>query len=346
MVALNLKANTPEEKTVLEHLIPQVGEVLADKINNGIRIEKDGETLINKKDLTTFMTYAAEQAKKQIAENQRKGTQAVCIHGDDIMSWAIHYFEEDSIEGKLYNEDGSEYKPPAPVKKTPTTPAVISTPPKPQLKPQISMFDLLSENKQPDKVNDSADDNEDETDELTVEEIEEQPEPVEVKLKPPEPKGSAMYQKYLKVQNEYPDSVIACRLGDFYEIFGKNAVIIAAQLNLTLTSRDCGLDERVPMIGFPYHAADNYFKAILLDSKVVVIEGDTVKDLAPDSRPAKQIDLNTGEVFNDEEVPTVSKITAGITDEPEELNDEEFAAFDSAAVAILLELLDGKMTLI
>ncbi len=91
---LNLTANTPEEKTVLEHLIPQVSDVLAEKINNGVYIEKDGKRLLNKKDLTTFMNYASEQAKKAIAENQRTGKQAVCVHGDQIMSWAMHYFEE------------------------------------------------------------------------------------------------------------------------------------------------------------------------------------------------------------------------------------------------------------
>ena len=107
MISLNLTANTPEEKTVLEHLIPQVNDELANKINNGVRIQKDGKTVINKKSLATFMSFAMEQAKNQIAESQRKGAQAVCVHGNDIMSWAIHYFEEDSIEGTLYNEDGT-----------------------------------------------------------------------------------------------------------------------------------------------------------------------------------------------------------------------------------------------
>ena len=60
-------------------------ESLAEKINNGVRIQKDGKTLINKKDLTTFMQYATKEAKKQLAENQRKGAQAVCVQGEDIM---------------------------------------------------------------------------------------------------------------------------------------------------------------------------------------------------------------------------------------------------------------------
>lgn len=177
MITLNLNANGKEQEKIKAYLENNVSEILADKINNGVQIEKDGKTLINKKDLTTFMAYAEEQVLKLIAENERKGRQMRCIDDSDVYSWAIHYFEEDSIEGKLYNEDGSEYKPPAPVKSTPTTPAVTYTPPKPQPKPQISMFDLLSENKQPDKIDNSADDSKDETDELDDKELKEEPAP-------------------------------------------------------------------------------------------------------------------------------------------------------------------------
>lgn len=184
MVTLNLKANTPEEQIVLKHLIPQVSDILAEKINNGVRIQKDGKTLINKKDLTTFMQYAMEEAKKQIAENQRKGAQAVCVQGDDIMNWAIHYFEEDSIEGKLYNEYGTEYQPPKPVKKktSSTTPAIPYTPPKPAPKPQLNIFDMLADNS--DQKNETP--------------------PAPTVQEPPktEPKkGSPMYQHFLSVKN-------------------------------------------------------------------------------------------------------------------------------------------------
>ena len=142
MATLNLTANNSREQIVLDNLIPTVSDTLADKINNGVYIEKDGKRLLNKKDLTTFMTYATEQARK-IYNEQKSGSQAVCVLGDDIMRWAIHYFEEDSIEGKLYYEDGTEYTPPKPVKKAATTPPVSHTPPTPKPKPQLSMFDLL-----------------------------------------------------------------------------------------------------------------------------------------------------------------------------------------------------------
>ncbi len=147
MANLNLTATNSREQIVLDNLTPMVSDVLADKINNGVYIEKDGKRLLNKKDLSTFMVYATEQARKLYNNQQQKGTHAVCVLGDDIMSWAIHYFEEDSIEGKLYNEDGTEYTPPKPVKATTknVTPSVPHSPPAPKPKPQLSLFDLLDE---------------------------------------------------------------------------------------------------------------------------------------------------------------------------------------------------------
>lgn len=64
------------------------------------------------------------------------------------------------------------------------------------------------------------------------------------------------------------------RLGDFYEVFGEHAVGLANELDLTLTGRDCGLKSRVPMIGFPYHCAELYFKKINAKHDLVIIESD------------------------------------------------------------------------
>ena len=83
---------------------------------------------------------------------------------------------------------------------------------------------------------------------------------------------SSFYQKYITFQQQYPQAVIAYRLGDFFEVLGDYAVTIANELNLTLTGRDCGLTERVPMIGFPYHASDIYFNKITLNHKLVTVE--------------------------------------------------------------------------
>ncbi len=134
---LNLDAKTNEERKVKAYLEANASEMLAEKINNGMRIQKDGKTLLNKKTLAGFMKFACDEAKKQA----EKGAQSACIDDDVVYGWAVHYFEEDSIGGTLYNEDGTEYKKrPGVAAKAPT---VKYTPPKPQPNPQMSMFDLL-----------------------------------------------------------------------------------------------------------------------------------------------------------------------------------------------------------
>lgn len=137
-MTLNLDAKTNEERKVKAYLEANASDILAEKINNGVRIQKDGKTLLNKKTLAGFMKFACDEAKKQA----EKGAQSACIDDSVVYGWAVHYFEEDSIEGTLYNEDGTEYKAPVP-KVTAKAPAVKSVPPKPQPKPQMSMFDLL-----------------------------------------------------------------------------------------------------------------------------------------------------------------------------------------------------------
>ena len=147
-MTLHLTATTTEEKVLKEYLEQNASEVLADKINNGVPVEKDGKMLISKKTLACFMKYATDEARKQAD----KGATSACLHSDIVFGWAIHYFEEDSILGTLYNEDGTEYKAAKPATKilplpsttatdTPTAPA-----PKPKPKArQMSMFDLFDE---------------------------------------------------------------------------------------------------------------------------------------------------------------------------------------------------------
>ena len=106
MIKLKLEANTEEEKLIKEYLENNVSEALADKINNGTKIIKENKQLLNKKDLKGFLNHASEEAKKLV----EKGARVAVVHHDTVFNWAIHYFEEDSIEGTLYNEDGAEYK--------------------------------------------------------------------------------------------------------------------------------------------------------------------------------------------------------------------------------------------
>ena len=84
---------------------------------------------------------------------------------------------------------------------------------------------------------------------------------------------SPMMQHYLQIKEKHQDCIIFYRLGDFYEMFFDDAVKASALLDLTLTGRDCGLEERAPMCGVPFHAADNYIaKLVSLGEKVAICE--------------------------------------------------------------------------
>lgn len=72
-----------------------------------------------------------------------------------------------------------------------------------------------------------------------------------------------MMRRYLEIKEKYKDAILLFRLGDFYEMFFDDAVTASDFLNLTLTGRDCGLEERAPMCGVPYHAVDNYIKKLI-----------------------------------------------------------------------------------
>lgn len=129
------------------------------------------------------------------------------------------------------------------------------------------------------------------------------------------------------------------RLGDFYEMFGEDAKIASDILNLTLTGRDCGLNERVPMAGVPFHAVDNYIsKLVSKNYKVAVcepIEGEmNVERVIVKHHEENQIvDIKSGEILH--------------TQEQSSDTDEDFplSAFDKEAMVILLELFDGKIDL-
>lgn len=84
---------------------------------------------------------------------------------------------------------------------------------------------------------------------------------------------SPMMQHYINTKEKYPDAILFYRLGDFYEMFFEDAVKVSKLLDLTLTGRDCGLKERAPMCGVPFHAADNYVaKLVALGEKVAICE--------------------------------------------------------------------------
>lgn len=369
MPKLNLEAKNETQKIIKDYLEKNVSDVLAEKINNGVHIQKDGKTLINKKTLAGCMDFALKEAQKLT----EKGARAACIQDSVVFGWAIHFFEEDSIEGTLYNEDGTEYKPPKPV--TPSKPATAYTPPKPQPKPQMSLFELMENDATEEKPSENTqdvsqkavqqDDSEPDEEEPTEEELREAAETerdlplpaMPEKAKAVQMQGSPFYQRYMQVQNKYPDHIVLFSRGDFYEALGKGAQILAENIALTLTGRDCGLLERVPMVGVPHHAVDNYIgkalegglKIVLADSSdnvkvypqrtaVVKAEEAPVQDDPPAEDGKHWIDKNTY-VDDDGLVHNV--------EEPEEDDDPAFdmSAYDAEALAKLDEIFGNVLEL-
>ena len=110
------------------------------------------------------------------------------------------------------------------------------------------------------------------TDEPVLPKADEQPAKQEEKVETPT--VSPFYQRYAEIQKDNPDCIVTYRMGDFYEIMGKKAEQAAEILGLTLTGRNVGLPERVPMCGYPYHVAEQYIEKLTEAVSVVVVESD------------------------------------------------------------------------
>ena len=78
-----------------------------------------------------------------------------------------------------------------------------------------------------------------------------------------EKKYTPMMQHYLKMKEENPDSILFYRLGDFYEMFFEDAKLVSQELDLVLTGRSAGVEEKVPMCGIPFHAANSYIQRLV-----------------------------------------------------------------------------------
>ena len=139
---------------------------------------------------------------------------------------------------------------------------------------------------------------------------------------------SPVYRQYLDVQKANPQAVVLLRLGDFYEVMGENARTVAEELDLTLTSREVGLPERVPMCGFPYHVAEVYIEKILEHHGVLLAEA---------GQEPKYI-LSHAEALRAEQ--------AEISEEPEQESQSEIVERDEDEIAELQELFseeEGKI---
>ena len=126
-----LETKNKEQELLKAYLEANASQTLIDKINNGVKKVKDGKTLISKKTLDTFMSYATEEAKKQAEQ----GAKCAMVEDAIVFGWLMHYFQEDEIIGTLYNEDGTEYK--ATVKKQ-------EVKPKTELKPKSNVGEVIS----------------------------------------------------------------------------------------------------------------------------------------------------------------------------------------------------------
>lgn len=280
MQNLNLQTNNKEQELIKQYLEENASDILADKINNGVQIQKDNTTLINKKTLDGFMKYASDEAKKQA----EKGASYACVQDNIVFGWAIHYFEEASIEEKLFNLDGSEYKAKNIVatKKENTTTTTQNNIQKPIVtskkvnENQQSLFDLIEEQLAPK--------------EEPIQEVKQEQKPLSSQQK--------LYEEYSRLQQKYSDSIVAYKVGDFYEVFGDNAVLLANELDLTLTSRSFDSDKRIPMVGFPFHCADIYFdKIIYKNHKLAIVDMLTTPSIVSKSPTIENIDLDTGEIL-------------------------------------------------
>ena len=86
-------------------------------------------------------------------------------------------------------------------------------------------------------------------------------------------KLSPMMEQYMEIKKQYKDCILFFRLGDFYEMFFDDAELVSGLLELTLTGKNCGLEERAPMCGVPFHAADSYIeKLVKMGYKVAIGE--------------------------------------------------------------------------
>ena len=131
-----------------------------------------------------------------------------------------------------------------------------------------------------------------------------------------------MMQQYLRIHDTYPDCLLLFRLGDFYELFFEDAKTASKELELTLTGKDCGLEERAPMCGVPYHSVNTYIEKLISKGyKVAICE--QMEDPA----------LAKGLVDRD----VVRVITAGTVTDPTMLEDK-------ANNYLMCVYLDGKKT--
>lgn len=131
---------------------------------------------------------------------------------------------------------------------------------------------------------------------------------------------SPLYRQYLDAQKINQQAIVVMRVGDFWEVMGENAIKVADELDLTLTGRNVGLPERVPMCGFPYHIAERYIEKILERHGVLLAEdGQEPKYILPHAEA-----LGQGEPENKPDLIEIPDERSPFDDEQsEETEDDE-----------------------
>lgn len=297
---INLETNCHVDEVLKAYLKENASETLAEKINNGVKIVKDGKTLLSKKTLEGFMRFATDEAKK-LAE---KGAQFACVKDKVVFGWLIHYFEEDSIEGELFNPDGSKYEKQKPIVTSKRARSAKPVEPSKPKDTQLSLFDAMFEGQEETETKSQNDGKigttDDETEVVDAEQGEPETTAETENLRSNESTKTATevvtrtrfstpvcgniehtpqvsenfpdwYKRYLEIQSQHKGSLLLMRLGDFYEMFDETATAAADILDLTLTSRRITDKERTPLCGVPCHAVDNYIAKLLSGGYSVII---------------------------------------------------------------------------
>ena len=294
---LNLQTQSKEQEILLAYLEQNASAALAEKINNGIPANKDGTQLVMKKDLTGFMKYATEEARKAAPT----GATSACVEDKTVFGWLMHYFEEDSIEGRYFHPDATPYTPPKKETKK-SAPAKPKENSKPQTKQEaeLTLFDMLAaateqekpvvtepkpiepepaivesktetpvestfidpfegnEDLPPMAFSSELDPTEDEI-QAAMEEYSQMETPVVDLEEPPEPPLLAHYEKMLEVQQQYPQATILMIVDKDMEVYGEPAKVLSQVLMLKLDHRDFGRYGCLPRIRFPYTDFEQYF---------------------------------------------------------------------------------------
>ena len=282
---LNLQTQSKEQEILLAYLEQNASAALAEKINNGIPVSKNGVQLVMKKDLTSFMKYATEEARKTAP----KDATSACVEDKTVFSWLVHYFEEDSIEGRYFNLDGTPYTPPKKEKKKPAAAAAPQVNSKPKQEAELTLFDMLAaateqdkpiveSQPEPEKSNfidsfeeckdlppmafsSELDPTEDEIQSAMDEYVQMETPVVDIEA-PPEPPLLGHYEKWIDVQQRYPQALVLIIVDTDMEVYGDHAEQLSEMLMLKLSTRDFGPYGCMPRVRFPYTDFERYFYQI------------------------------------------------------------------------------------